>query len=105
MSVCSVELPVDGQAALHLRPFQEIAERAGRFQATVTISRGSKTGDAKSIFDMMELAAQKGPVTLEAEGVDAKRAVRALSQIIRKAVRRAQKEERGAQRERDRGAV
>ena len=105
MSVCSVELPIDGQAALHLRPFQEIAERAAQFQATVTISRGTKTGDAKSIFDMRELAAQKGPVTLEADGVDANRAIRTLSRIIRKAVRKALKEERDAQRGRDRGAV
>jgi phosphotransferase system HPr (HPr) family protein len=90
---CSLEVDIQNDGALHLRPFQEMAARASEFSADITVRRGGKSADAKSIFDLMELAAEPGPVRLQAEGDDAPRAVEALAAIIHDAVERVLREE------------
>ena len=55
-----------------------------RFKADLTVFRGTKRADAKSILDVMMLAAERGPLRLLAEGADADQAVRAVSELLHK---------------------
>ncbi len=80
----STEIPVDKDDGLHLRPMQVLVEKAAGFESKLTLARGGKLVDAKSIFEVMTLAAEKGPLVLQADGSDADEAVRALSGLLDK---------------------
>ena len=79
----SVEIPVDKEESLHLRPMQVLAERAAGFKSKLQLVRGSKRADAKSILDLMILAAEKGPLVLHADGADADDAVETLVALLK----------------------
>ncbi len=69
---------------LHARPAGALAVAAGRFAATVSVTAGSKTVDAKSVLGVMGLGATSGQkVTVSAEGPDAGDAVAELIAILR----------------------
>src|SRR6202035_8255 len=54
---------------LHARPAGALAVAAGRFAASVSVTAGSKTVDAKSVLGVMGLGATSGQgVTVSAEG-------------------------------------
>ena len=73
---------------LHARPAGALAVAAGKFAATVTVSVGGKTVDAKSVLGVMGLGATSGQqVTVSADGPDAAEAVAALMTIIGEATR------------------
>jgi phosphotransferase system HPr (HPr) family protein len=73
---------------LHARPAGALAVAAGKFAATVTVSVGAKTVDAKSVLGVMGLGATSGQqVTVSADGPDAAEAVAALIAIIGEATR------------------
>lgn len=78
MIACSATIPVDGDDSLHLRPIQALVETASNFRAKLTVSRGKRFADAKSIFEVMMLATERGPLALQADGPDAEQAVQAL---------------------------
>jgi len=82
MAERSTEIPVNREDDLHLRPMQVLVERAGDFEAALTLKRGMKQADAKSILDVMMLAAEKGPLFLHADGPDAHEAVEALEGLL-----------------------
>ncbi len=88
MSECSAEIPVEGDDSLHLRPMQLLVEYANKFQSNTQAERGDKTADAKSILDVMMLAAEKGPLRLHAAGADADEAIRALEDLMRAELRK-----------------
>lgn len=67
---------------LHLRPMQVLTEVAARFSSEIIIDRGTKTADAKSLLDVMMLAAEHGPLTLKADGDDAEDAIKALIEYL-----------------------
>jgi phosphotransferase system HPr (HPr) family protein len=73
---------------LHARPAGAVAVAAGRFIATVRVSAGGRTADAKSVLSVMGLGATVGQqVTVSAEGPDAHEAVAALIAILGEATR------------------
>jgi phosphocarrier protein HPr len=73
---------------LHARPAGALAVAAGRFAASVSVTAGSKTVDAKSVLGVMGLGATSGQVvTVSADGPDAEEAVAALIAIIGEATR------------------
>ena len=84
MATSSTKIPVPRDDSLHLRPMQVLVERAGVFQAKLTLARGSKLADVRSILDIMMLAPEKGPLTLEADGPDAAKATRILAALLKK---------------------
>ena len=84
MPVRSAEIPVTSDDNLHLRPMQLLTKKAVSFQCKLRISRGDKLADAKSLWDVMMLAAEKGPLKLEADGDDADQAVDALVTLLNK---------------------
>ncbi len=70
-------------ADLHARPAGALAVAAGRFAATVSITSGTRTADAKSVLAVMGLGATSGQrVTVSADGPDAGEAVTALIAIL-----------------------
>ncbi len=82
MAKRSVEILVPNDHSLHLRPMQELVEKAVAFNSRLSVSRGGRLADAKSIFDVMMLAAEKGPLVLDADGSDADLAVKTLTGLL-----------------------
>lgn len=83
MATSLTEIPVPRDDSLHLRPMQALAAKAGGFQAKLTLTRGGKLADAKSILDIMMLAAESGPLMLEADGPDAANATKTLAALLK----------------------
>jgi phosphotransferase system HPr (HPr) family protein len=68
---------------LHMRPSAALAELAGRFQSTITVSVNGKSVNGKSLWDLMLLAAMPGSeLTLEVDGPDAPAALDALVALL-----------------------
>ena len=64
---------------LHLRLASRFAHLASHFESEVTVSSGGQVANAKSILDLLSLAASRGDwLDLEARGADAEAAVEAL---------------------------
>ena len=78
----AAEIPVLQDDSLHLRPMQVLTELAAAYRSRLVITRGNKVADAKSILDVMMLAAEQGPLRLEAEGDDADEAIDALVKLL-----------------------
>jgi phosphocarrier protein HPr len=71
---------------LHARPAGALAVAAARFTATVSVSAGARTVDAKSVLSVMGLGATRGQeVTVVADGPDARDAVAAIIAILSEA--------------------
>lgn len=63
---------VKPEHGLHIRPCTLLAQLAIKFQSRIRLTLGSRQVDAKSILDLMTLAAGHGAVLeLEVEGSDA----------------------------------
>jgi phosphocarrier protein len=69
---------------LHQRPAMKVIETAGRFAAEVHLIKGDQRCNAKSIIDVIMLAAEKGTkLEVVAEGADAGPAVAALVELFK----------------------
>lgn len=72
------------EQGLHARPAAKLAQAALRFDADISITMGTQTVDAKSILDILTLAAGHGAnLELRAQGGDAKAALDALADIFK----------------------
>ena len=68
---------------LHARAAALLAETASRFEADVVVAKGEHTVNAKSIMELMLLAAAQGSTVLvTAEGADARAAIEAIGELI-----------------------
>jgi phosphotransferase system HPr (HPr) family protein len=68
---------------LHIRPCQLVAQLAQQFQARVGLARDGRSADAKSVFDLMTLAAGPGvELELETEGDDAEAALQQIGELF-----------------------
>jgi len=68
---------------LHLRPAQKLVDIANKFSANITVSKDSRSADAKSIFDVITLGAEHGSILhLHAEGEDSVEALDVLGKFI-----------------------
>jgi phosphotransferase system HPr (HPr) family protein len=84
----SVELAVEHEHGLHLRPAAEFVRLAARFRsrvAVVNVTRGGgRTADARSLLQVTALGVNAGHVVrLTATGDDAAEALDALTALIR----------------------
>jgi phosphocarrier protein HPr len=80
----SRKVPLLHKTGLHMRPAGRIMETASRFKADVHLSWADRSANAKSILEMLSLAAPPGAeLTLEAQGSDAEQALDALEALIR----------------------
>ncbi|MCF8039339.1 MAG: HPr family phosphocarrier protein [Desulfohalobiaceae bacterium] len=69
---------------LHARPAALLAQEAAKFDARVKLIADEMEADAKSVLDILSLAAVKGKtVVLQAEGSDAREAVLHLEHFFK----------------------
>jgi phosphocarrier protein HPr len=74
---------IEDEIGLHARPAAVFVRTAGRFAATITVSRDDRTADAKSLLEVLQLEAGKGAVVMvTAEGDDAEAALTALREVL-----------------------
>ncbi|MFW6324365.1 MAG: HPr family phosphocarrier protein [Desulfovibrionales bacterium] len=78
------EVCVLNDLGLHARPAGRLAQEAQKFTADVFLISGEQKVNAKSILDILTLAASRGcSLQLEAEGPDAHEALTRLEDLFR----------------------
>lgn len=83
MAKAEARVTLTNKMGLHARPSTQIATTAGRFAASVQIAKDGLVIDAKSVLELLMLAAECGSeLHISAEGDDAAAAVDALVHII-----------------------
>jgi phosphotransferase system HPr (HPr) family protein len=76
---CTREVVVKLENGLHLGPSSQIVQLAQKFSSELSIRKGDRTVDGKSMLDLLTLAAEHGTVLeLEARGTDAAAALEAI---------------------------
>jgi phosphocarrier protein len=75
---------LSNKMGLHARPSTQIATTASRFSCDIQLGKDEMTVDAKSVLELLMLAAECGTeLTIAAEGDDAKEAVAALVELVK----------------------
>ena len=74
---------VGNSLGLHARPAGKISQEAQRFASAITVHSGGMEADAKSILDLLSMAAPQGTeLRLRADGPDAVAAVDSLTRLF-----------------------
>ncbi len=82
-SVCAL-VRVANELGLHARPAARLAQEAQKFESVIVLATDSQQVDAKSILDILTLAAPRGcGLTIKASGEDARAAVERLTGLFR----------------------
>jgi len=77
------EVEIINKLGLHARASAKLTQVAGRYQASVWISRSGRRVNAKSIMGVMMLAAAMGSkITVETDGPDEGQAMDAVTGLI-----------------------
>ncbi|BBD08857.1 HPr family phosphocarrier protein [Desulfovibrio ferrophilus] len=80
----SAEVRVGNELGLHARPAAKLAQEAQRFDCDIFLVSGDQEVDAKSILDILTLAAQQGGrMQIRASGDDASEALEALTGLFK----------------------
>ena len=78
-------VPLLHRTGLHLRAAGRLAQTAGRFESEVRVGITGRSANAKSILDILTLAAGPGVnLTISAEGPDAGHAVEAIATLVQR---------------------
>lgn len=81
----SAEVCVVNELGIHARPAANLAKEAQRFTSDIVLTAGGQEVDAKSILDILTLAAAPGcNLVIRATGEDASDAVEALIALFRR---------------------
>jgi phosphocarrier protein HPr len=81
--ICETQVEIKNADGLHMRPAMQFVDVANLFDCDVTVSNGENSVDGKSIMQMSMLAATCGTkLNIKAEGVDSKRAISALRELV-----------------------
>ncbi len=74
---------VQNELGLHARPAAKLAQAAQQFQSQITLESDEMVVDAKSILDVLSLAAGRGTsLTLRCTGEDAGKAAEELATLF-----------------------
>jgi phosphocarrier protein len=74
---------VGNSLGLHARPAGKISQEAQRYASSITVHSSDTEADAKSILDLLTLAAPQGTeLRLRAQGPDAAQAITSLSRMF-----------------------
>ncbi|HEY0983582.1 MULTISPECIES: HPr family phosphocarrier protein [unclassified Schlesneria] len=77
------KVTVVNEQGLHFRPCQLIALAVQQHQSSMIITRGSTRADAKSLLELLALAAEQGTdLELEASGPDAVDVLSEVSELF-----------------------
>lgn len=79
----SITVEVKNEYGIHARPASLLVELANKFQSEITITKDERTVTAKSVMNVLLLAAGKGSkLILTATGPDEAQALRELRELI-----------------------
>lgn len=79
------EITVTNSLGIHARPASMIVKVAAKFDSDIKLLKDTISADAKSIMDVMMLAAaNNSKVTIQATGNDETRAVEAIADLFEK---------------------
>jgi len=77
------ELEVKDRLGLHARPAARLAKALNGLKARVLIGRGENLVDARSILDVLTLAASAGTrLRIVAEGEEAEKALKEIKRVL-----------------------
>jgi len=83
MAHAEVKVVLTNKMGLHARPSTQIATTANRFTSDIQIAKDDQLVDAKSVLELLMLAAECGSqLTITADGDDAKAAVKAIADLV-----------------------
>lgn len=76
-------MEIKNRLGLHLRAASTLAQAIGKFDSSITISRGKNQVNAKSVTALMMLGAGRGTkLKVKAEGDDARDAVATVQRLF-----------------------
>ena len=76
-------IEVTNKQGIHTRPSTLVAKKASEFEADIHISRGERKADAKSVMQVVMLAATRGTeLEVTASGPDAEVALEVISKLL-----------------------
>lgn len=74
---------INDELGLHARPAAKLAQTAQQFEADIKLQSADGEADAKSILEILTLAATRGTqLTLRCKGPDATEAIEAISTLF-----------------------
>jgi phosphocarrier protein HPr len=77
------EFLIQNETGLHTRPGNEFVKIAKTFGCSITVSKGDKVADAKSLLKLMKANVVKGDkITLACDGADEEAAMAALGSCL-----------------------
>lgn len=83
-NLVTADVRVRNELGLHARPAAKLAQTAQQFEADITLAVNDQEVDAKSILDVLTLAAPGGcSLSIKAQGADARAAVDSLLDMFR----------------------
>jgi len=83
MAVAKRTISVYHRQGLHARPAAMFVQLANRFVSRVTVKRGRKSVDGKSIMGLLTLVAKQGSrISIVVDGSDAHDALEQLSRLV-----------------------
>ena len=84
MRTIEARVVLSNKMGLHARPSTQIATTASRFSSDIHITKDDMVVDAKSVLELLMLAAEcNSELIIAAEGDDAKDAVHALVELVK----------------------
>ena len=84
MPHAEAQVVLTNKMGLHARPSTQIATASSRFAADIQITKDGMVIDAKSVLELLMLAAECGShLTISADGADAKQAVATLVELVK----------------------
>ena len=83
MPTASAQVTISNRLGLHARPAMALVDVANGYTSDIRLQKESQSVDAKSIMQIMMLAATKGTaLTVSADGPDADAAVQAIVSLV-----------------------
>lgn len=81
--MASIEVTVVDEVGLHARPAALFVRLAKTFESKITVRKGDREANAKSILRVLTLEAREGDVLqIDADGEDADEAVQRLHDLL-----------------------
>ncbi|ADU31394.1 phosphocarrier protein HPr [Evansella cellulosilytica] len=75
---------ITADTGIHARPATQLVNKAGQFDAEITLEHKGKEVNLKSIMGVMSLGVSQGAeVTIKAEGADADKAMAELDALMK----------------------
>lgn len=78
-----VKIVIKNETGLHARPAAMVVAEAGKYKSNLTIKKGDREVNIKSILGLLSIGASKGDeITLRADGEDEVKAAETIANLI-----------------------